>query len=456
LNKETPDPASDPLHFQPSLVRMQNEPPAPLGRAVLWALLALLAGLMLWTTFGQLDIVAVAEGKLVPASYLKIVQPVEQGVVKEILVTEGQEVRAGQVLMRMDANLSEADIKAMQAEYDNKSLALRRIDAQLSGAPLTRRAGDPYALYAQVAAQYQANRTSYESVISQERSVLDKAQNDLAAAQEVKSKLTQILPHYRAQEQAFEKLEKDGFAGRIMFTDKQRERIEKEQDLKAQEYAIKSAGSTIAQSEKKIAQITAEYRRQLQTERMDVSAQFEKAEQELTKQQHRHEYLELKAPQDGTVKDLATHTAGTVTTTGTILMTLVPQDETLRAEVWVSNQDAGFVRTQQPAKIKLAAFTFQKYGMVDGAVQQINTDSSEVPGGAQEKSDNSSRARPATPLAYRALVDLKQQYLEADGVRHRLTAGMQVSAEIKLGTRTVLEYLFSPVTKAFHEAARER
>ncbi len=285
--------------------------------------------------------------------------------------------------------------------------------------------------------------------------MLDKAQNDLAAAREVKSKLTQILPHYRAQEQAFEKLEKDGFAGRIMFTDKQRERIEKEQDLKAQEYAIKSAESTIAQSEKKIAQITAEYRRQLQTERMEVSAQFEKAEQELTKQQHRHEYLELKAPQEGTIKDLATHTAGTVTTPGTILMTLVPKDETLRAEVWVSNQDAGFVRTQQPAKIKLAAFTFQKYGMVDGEVQQINTDSSEMPGGAQEKSD-SSRAKPTTPLAYRALVDLKQQFLEADGVRYRLTAGMQVSAEIKLGTRTVLEYLFSPVTKAFHEAARER
>jgi HlyD family secretion protein len=88
-------------------------------------------------------------------------------------------------------------------------------------------------------------------------------------------------------------------------------------------------------------------------------------------------------------------------------------------------------------------------------VQQVSADASEMPAGTQEKSDNA-RARPATPLAYRALVDLKEQFLEADGIKYPLTAGMQVSAEIKLGTRSVLEYLFSPVTKAFQEAGRER
>jgi len=97
-----------------------------------------------------------------------------------------------------------------------------------------------------------------------------------------------------------------------MYTDKQRERIEREQDLRAQEEVIASARATIAQEEKKIAQIGADYRRQLQTERVDIAAQIEKAREELAKQEHRNRYLELRAPQDGVVKDLATHTVGTV------------------------------------------------------------------------------------------------------------------------------------------------
>ena len=163
----------------------------------------------------------------------------------------------------------------------------------------------------------------------------------------------------------------------------------------------------------------------------------------------------MKAPQDGIVKDLATHTVGTVASPGTILMTLVPRDENLRAEVWVKNDDIGFVRETQPVKVKLAAFTFQKYGMLEGTVGHVSGD-------AAEQGANAASSAPAAPkqptelLAYRTLINLKTQMLDAGGVKYRLQPGMQVSAEIHLGTRTVLEYLLSPVQKAFQEAARER
>ena len=124
---------ADPHDFLPSLVRLQQTPPSPLGRRVLLAALVFLGGVLLWATFGELDIIAVADGKLVPDTYVKIVQPTDSGVVKEILVKEGEEVRAGQVLMRMDAALSEAELKELRADYRNKHLALRRIDAELSG-----------------------------------------------------------------------------------------------------------------------------------------------------------------------------------------------------------------------------------------------------------------------------------------------------------------------------------
>jgi len=448
---------ADPRDFLPSLVRLQDAPPNPLGRRVLWAALVFLALLLVWATFGKLDIVAVAEGKLVPDTYLKIVQPTDSGVVKEILVKEGQSVKAGQVLMRMDTTLSYSDLKALTADYHNKRIALRRIDAQLADAPFARRADEPAELFAQVFAQHAANRRAYENALAQERSVLEKARHDLRAAEEVKNKLTQVLPHYREQEAAFEKLTRDGFAGKLMFTDKQRERIEKEQDLRAQESVIASARSTIEQEERKISQITADYRRQLQTERVEVAAQLDKASGELAKQEHRQEYLELRASQDGVVKDLATHTVGTVTSPGTILMTLVPKDEILRAEVWVKNDDIGFVRQTQSARIKLAAFTFQKYGMLEGEVTHVSADSAEQGAGAGSGTAGQGPTKSATaPLAYRTLVDLKRQFLETDGEKYSLAPGMQVTAEIHLGTRTVLEYLLSPVTKAFHEAARER
>ncbi len=445
-----------PADFSPPLLRIQETPPAPLGGWVLRTLIALLACVLLWAAFGPLDIVAVADGKLVPSGYLKIVQPAEQGIVREILVQEGEQVTPGQILIRMDPVLTAADVKAIQAEHDNKRLALRRIDAQLLGKEFSAQNDDPAELAAQLAAQYAANVSAYENALAQERSLLDKARQDLAAALETKTKLEQVLPHYVEQEKAFEKLTRDGFAGRIMYADKRRERIEKEQDLRAQEFIIRSNQALIDQSEKKIAQIGADYRRQLQTERVETAAQYEKARQELAKQAHRQELLELRAPEVGTVKDLATHTVGTVAMPGTILMTIVPRGERLLAEVWVSNQDVGFVREGQPVKIKLAAFQFTKYGMVEGAVRKVSADATEAPSPNTRSDALTGRDRPMGPLAYRAIVELKSQYLDADGERYALAPGMQVAAEINLGTRTVLEYLLSPVRKAFHEAARER
>ena len=447
---------ADPADFSPPLLRIQEKPPAPLAGWMLRLLIALLGCVLLWAALGELDIVAVAEGKLVPSSYLKIVQPAEQGIVKEILVKEGEAVKEGQVLVRMDPVLTNADVRSIRAEVLNKGIALRRIDAQLAGKSLTSAEDDPPELFLQVASQHAANVRAYENALAQEKTVLNKARHDLAAAQGTRAKLEQVLPHYIEQEKAFEKLTQDGFAGRLMYTDKRRERIEKEQDLRTQEFTIRAAESLIEQSEKKIAQIGADYRRQLQTERVEVAAQFEKASQELAKQAHRQDLLELRAPQAGVVKDLATHTAGTVAAPGTILMTLVPEGDSLVAEVWVSNDDVGFVRPGQAAKLKLAAFQFQKYGLVEGRVLHVNADATEAPSPNTRSDALAGRDRPMGPLSFRALVEVASAELVVDGHRYPLQPGMQVAGEIHLGTRTVLEYLVSPVKKAFHEAARER
>ncbi len=110
-----PGGTEDAQDFLPPLLRVQRRPPAPLAGWMLSLLLALLAGILIWAVFGRLDIVAVTDGKLVPSTYLKIVQPAEQGIVREILVKEGQLVKQGQVLIRMDPVLTGADVNSIRS-----------------------------------------------------------------------------------------------------------------------------------------------------------------------------------------------------------------------------------------------------------------------------------------------------------------------------------------------------
>jgi HlyD family secretion protein len=446
---------ADQLDFAPGILRLQEAPPSPLPRLILWCLLALVAITLLWSAFGRLDIIAVAPGRLVPQSYLQIVQPAESGIVKELLVREGDLVEAGQVLARMDTRFSEADRQSLRNEIAQRSLQLRRIDAELSGAPLAGKPGDPPALFAQVDAQYRARRQAFLDSLATEKTVLSKAEQDLRAAREIEAKLRKQLPIYREQEEAFDRLTREGFSGRLLYLEKQRDRIEKEQDLKAQEFAIESLNATIEQSRNRVAQLQSNYRQALQNERVETEALYAKLQQDWNRHVARHELLELKAPQSGIVKDLATHTVGSVLQPGTVLMTLVPTNEPMQAEVWVMHDDAGFVAAGQPAKVKVATYPFQKYGMLEGMVKRISPDASDASDARGDRRAGGGEG-PQAGSGYRALVSLGVPYLEVEGKRYPLQPGMQVSAEINLGTRTVLEYVLSPVQRTLHEAGRER
>jgi hemolysin D len=442
------------LDFAPGLLAIQENPPAKLPRMVLYSIAVLFLILLAWAIFGQLDIVASAEGRLVPQTYVKIVQPAEAGIVQDILVREGDSVESGQVLIRMDAKLTEADARTIRNEFDLKRLQLRRIDAELANRPMSSEAGDPPELFAQVAQQLAAHRHAYLDAVAQEQAILEKSRHDLQAAEEVLRKLQETVPTYRRSAAAFEKLGKDGFFSTLAVEEKQRDRIEKEQDLRAQGATVASLKSTIAASERKISQITSNYRSELQNERVETESQFKKFKEEQGKIEHKSSLLSLRAPQRGIIKDLATHTPGTVVSPGTVLMSLVPHDEPLQAEILVKNEDVGFVHVDQRVKLKLSAYPFQKYGMIEGVVSHVGPDAAEAgnppPKASGEAQDSSTVAR------YKALVRLDNQFLDTDGQRMRLSPGMQVVAEIHQGSRTVMEYLLSPVQKAWQEAGRER
>jgi HlyD family secretion protein len=290
--------------------------------------------------------------------------------------------------------------------------------------------------------------------LAEQRSAVARARREMQAASETRTKLAGTLPMLEEQERAFEKLARDGYAGKLMVAQRSRERMEAEQDLRAQEHRVEGARGAIEQGERRIAQIVAAYRAQLQAERAEAEAQVARLAQEMEKLSHRQRLAELRAPADGVVKDLATQTPGAVLAPGTVLMTLVPDGEALVAEVWLANQDAGFVASGQSAKLKLASFPFQRYGMLDATVARVSADSSERPDGA--RSQGGADGTRVSAYAYRAQLQPLTQELRLGEARHALLPGMQLTAEIKLAERSVLEYLLSPVQKVASEAGRER
>ena len=440
--------------FLPGPLRMLEQPPSPQPRRLLYCLLALLALASLWLVAGRLDIVAVADGKLVPRTSLKIVQPADPGTLAEILVTEGEMVLPGQLLLRLDPGLQEAETRALQGELAQRALQVRRIDAELADRSLLRQAGDSTEAFARAESQYRANRTTFRDALAQEAAAMLRTSQDLRAALAVQNKLQRTVPIYQTMAERYATLQSEGYVSELFALERQRDRIEKEQDLAAQVHTVESLRANLAQAEHRLAQVTSTYRQQLHAERAQAAGQRARTVEELAKQLHRAAAVELRAPQAGVVKDLATHTVGTVVSPGTVLLTIVPVGEDLQADVLVRHVDAGFVHRGQKAKIKLASYPFQKYGLVEGTVVRVSADATENQTPRRDATDED--AMSTSPGGYRARIELAAQSIAFDGHALPLTSGMQAVAEIRLGDRTLLEYLLAPVQKAWHESARER
>lgn len=440
------------LRVASALFEIEAGDPGRTSRVVLWTVCVLMAVLIVWACFAQLDIVAVAQGRLVPQTYVKVVQPAEAGIIREILVEEGDRVDEGQVLVRLDPTVNAVDSGAVERDLALERLQLRRIEAELTGAAtLDRAPTDAAELYAQVEAQRQSHRQQFLDATAQENAAQDRARSELAAARELFKKLEATLPSYLQSAQAYEDLAKQKLVGEIEAIERRREAIEASQDLEAQRATVVALEAAIAQSGQRMAQLASGYASDLNRSRLEAVGAINRLEQQLGKLAFQQTLLELKAPQAGIVKELATTTVGAVVQPGTVIVTLVPQDEPLLAEVSIENKDIGFVVVDQPVRVKLLAYEFQKYGMLEGTVRNVSADS-----GVNETVDPAGTAHRSTAPVFKALIELGKQELSANGLRLPLAAGMQVSTEIKQGKRTVLEYLLSPVQRVASEAAMER
>ena len=437
--------AADELDFAPAILKLQEAPPSPLPRVILWVLLALVAAALAVVGIRPARHHCGRAGQARAAELLQIVQPADSGIVKELLVKEGDEVKSGQVLVRMDMRVSEADNRAAERTRV-RSLQLRRIDAELAGRAFPRQAADPPALFEQVQAQFRARRQAYQDQFDAERAVLAKAQADLKSAIEVESKLNRTLPMHKDQAESWDQLAKEGFAGRLLALDKQRAFIESEQELRAQEYQVASLTASIEQSQKRIAQITSNYRQQLQNERVEAEAQYHRLQQNWDKQQHRHacwncvrrrmRWSRIWRPTRWAASFDRHHIddPGAAQRAGAGRGLGVAPGRGIRA--------AGATGESQTHHLR---FPEVRDGRGDGPAHQSRCDRCRR---ARARTAAAAEQRPndAVPVIGR-WCRWTRPTSRRDGKPIPLT-GMQVTAEINLGTRTVLEYVLSPVARA--------
>ncbi|MBP6676047.1 MAG: HlyD family type I secretion periplasmic adaptor subunit [Vitreoscilla sp.] len=445
---------NDPLQL------IQQDEPTRVGRLVLWVVCVLSLLLLVWSAFGKLDIVATAEGKLVPDSLVKVVQPAEAGVVKALLVREGDTVTEGQVLVRLEPTMANADQAGVTSDLALQLMQERRIRSELTGAPLQAQPGDDPLVFGHVLSQMAANRKAHRDAVEQEQSVLARNRSELESAQAQLQRMQQALPSYLQVAKAYEEMGAQQHVPQITAMEKSREAMEKQKERDAQAATVRALESAVAAQAKRIDQLRSAYGSELQKELVDTRGKVQLLRPNLSKSTYRQSLTELRAPQTGKVKDIATTTLGAVVQPGGVLMTIVPLNERLYADVLIKNEDVGFSRVGQAAQVKVLSFPFQKYGLLQGTVVHISPDASEptpAKPGADGKPAGGLDGAPAMNANFKARIELATTTLRGpEGDARTIASGMQVVAEINQGRRTVLEYLLSPVTKATHEAGRER
>ena len=260
---------------------------------MLHALLALLVVLTVALFAGRLDVVVVADGRLVPRTLLKIVQPADAGVVREILVEEGMAVVAGQPVLRLDARLADADLRAHRNELAQRLLQLRRLDAELEDDALERHPDDPDDLFTRAVAQLRANRAAYADAVAQASAQVARIEQELAAAIEVQEKMSRTVPIAQTMAVRYDRLRAEGFVSELFALERERDRIEREQDLRAQRHTVKALQASLEQATRQHAQVVSNHRRQLHADRAEANAQVARLREELDKQLVRREHVEL-------------------------------------------------------------------------------------------------------------------------------------------------------------------
>lgn len=428
--------------FLPAVLEIQQAPPSPIGRAILWTILAVFTSGALWATFGWIDIVATAQGKIIPSGYSKVIQPYETGVITAIHVQDGQVVKKGEVLIELDPTLNRADRDRASNEYRAAKVEAARLRALIAGKASFE--APPDADPQQVLLQQQLLRDQldeFQAKVAAAAHLVDQRQAALGQTQENILRLEATVPMEAERAEAYKKLLEHEAVTKMDFLQAEGQRIDKTQELAGQKKKLQQDRAALAEADKHYRAMVSEFQHTKQAELSSLETKAASLAQDVMKAGQKADLQRLTTPIDGVVQQLAVHTVGGVVTPAQPLLVIVSQEHPVEVEAQVENKDVGFVHEGQSVEIKVETFPFTLYGTIPGRVLTVSDDATPI-----EK----------VGLVYPTRVSMDRGTIQVEGRQVHLTPGMAVTVEIKTGQRRVIEYLLSPLLKSVRESLRER
>lgn len=428
--------------FLPSVLEIQQAPPSPIGRALLWTIVAAFTAVALWATLGRIDIVVTAQGKIVPSSDSKIIRPDEAGVIASIHVQDGQAVKQGEVLIELDATRNVTDRARAVNEYRAARVEAARLRALIQDqatfeAPTD--ADEAYVLVQQQLlrdqlAQYHADVSAAQHLVDQRRAAVGRTKAQL-------HRVKAAVPMEAEQAEADKQLLEQGAVTKRDVHETEEQRIDRARELAGQKKKLRHDRAALAEAEQHYRAMVSEFQQTKQAELAALETTITSLAQEVATVDQKDGLQRLVAPVDGVVRQLAGQAVGGVVTPAQQLLIVVPKDHPVEVEAQVENKDRGFIMQGQPVEIKVETFQFTLYGTIPGHVVTVSDDAASI-----EK----------VGLVYPTRVSLDRGSIQVEGKTVNLSPGMAVTVEIKTGQRRIIEYLLSPLLTSMKESLRGR
>ncbi|PKN17067.1 MAG: hypothetical protein CVU71_17380 [Deltaproteobacteria bacterium HGW-Deltaproteobacteria-6] len=408
---------SDQNEFRPIIAEIEDRPVNPLGLLFLWTIIALLVVTILGLIFLKIDVVVTARGKVIPAGDVKVVQPLETGVITGIHVKEGDYVKKGDVLLEIDPSVDTADLEGKERNLKYSRLSMERINSVLADKEFT-----------------PGNRGQSSDVMQAQKSHFQVQRNALKSLKEEISTLDKLLVIAIEDEQRQKALVEIGAVADNRYRDKMKERmnLERERDAKS------------GQVEQLREKLLADYSTNIQgrnTLEADVSSlRFKQGKRFII------------APVTGYVHLLPVKTIGGVVTTAQPVVGIVPEGTPLEVNAVVMNKDIGYIREGQTCIIKVDTFDFQKYGTIEGSIEVVNPYSIEEKA-QKERSQDEQNETGGYPVRVKMLAEsLKTK----NGDVYKVKPGMTVAAEVNVGKRRIIEFFLFPIIRYLDEGLKVR
>jgi len=424
--------------FHPLNVEIEDRPINPLGRAILWVIISIITFGVLWLFLAKVDVVVSARGQVIPTGEIKILQPIETGVISKINIKEGDYVKKGQILMQIDPSITQTSLDVKEKDYEILNLQIKRIEALLNNKPLFLNSK----LKDEVIEEeklYIIQKNSFDEGISRYDMKLFQINSQYQSSLSEKLRLTIVLSKDKQRAKKLESVL--DIIAKKDYEELQKNILSLQEQINIAIFKIEELDKRKKEIQEEKNSFISEFKNTKYQELLSIKKEARNLESQINAINFQNQKQSIVSPTDGYVAKLLINTIGGVVTPAEKLISIVPKDSPLIVKVNVLNQDIGFIKNNMDSKIKIDTFSFQKYGFFEGKI--INVGSFSI---KDEKLGD----------IYEVKIEPNGKTITVEGVQRYLEAGMSVTAEIKVGKRRVIEFFIYPIIRYLDEGLSVR